>query len=606
MLHSRLRTSYSLYKIIPNIGSYRFFTTSTKATAASGPFRRMFDKTQYSNYDEFYSTFKWEVPQQFNIGYACSDYHVQIGNGDDIALIDHTSNTRHTYKDISSLSNKLSSSLRHQLGVINGDRISILLPQSLETGVSHLSAFKLGAISLPLFTLFGTDALEFRLSDSASKVIITNEQCLPQILSIKHKLPHLQHIIVTGSSIHDCSDYHSFNTLINNGSEVFNPVETSCDDPALIIYTSGTTGSPKGCLHAHRVLLGHLPGIETPHNFLPQPGDVFWTPADWAWIGGLLDALLPSWFYGIPIVSYRAKKFDAFEAFALMKQYNVTSTFLPPTALKLMKMACEQSVHHDKEKGRHSLRSIGSGGEALGDSLIEWAADTFDTTINEFYGQTECNLVVSNSFNVFEAKPRSMGKPVPGHVVEIVDNSGKVCNVNEIGNIAVKHPDPVMFLNYWNNPQKTKEKFITNAEEGTQWLITGDLGKKSEDGYFYFNARDDDVICSRGYRIGPGPIEIACMKHADVLNCAAVGIPDATTTEAIKVFVVMKEGRNVKSGHDLLTKEIQQLVRECEGHYVVPKYVEIVDQIPMTITGKVQRGMLKKMEYEKYVQNNPV
>lgn len=541
------------------------------------------------------------------MGYECSDYHVANGNGDQIALIDHNKSARYTFHDISLLSNKLSNALRSKLGVVPGDRISILLPQSIETGISHLSAFKLGAISLPLFILFGDDALEYRLSDSGTKVLITNSECLSKISAIRDRLPELQHIIVTGTdSLNDLDlsdtviEYHSFESLVHSGNSEFECVTTKCDDPALIIYTSGTTGSPKGCLHAHRVLLGHLPGIETPHNFLPQKGDIFWTPADWAWIGGLLDALLPSWYYGIPIVAHRARKFDVLEAFDIMKQYNVTSSFLPPTALKMMKMVYDTSGEEDRCKMEHKLRSIGSGGESLGDSLHEWATNTFGTDINEFYGQTECNLIVSNAAGVFDAKPKSMGKAVPGHIVEVVDDDGRVCEVNEVGNVAVKYPDPVMFLKYWNNPTKTAEKFVsskeTEGEATTHWLVTGDLARKDEDGYLFYDSRDDDVISMGGYRIGPVPIERACMKHPDVVNCAVIGIPDEVKGEVIKVFIVLNEGCIERDG---LMTEIQELVRKSEGHIYVPKMIEIVQELPMTITGKVQRNVLRDKECER-------
>ena len=566
----------------------RLFCNTSQINKKHVGFRRSFDKTQYLNYNEFYKSFKWNIPKYFNIGFECSDYHVNIGNGDKTALIDHTSNKQYTFNDLTNLSNKLCLSLRDKFNIGNGDIVSILLPQSIETAISHLSIFKLGAISLPLFILFGNDALKYRLNDSKSKLIITNQQCLPKILQIKNELPHLENIIVVDGD----DDNNLFKQIMNDNDNnvTFENIHDSLsDDGALIIYTSGTTGHPKGCLHGHRVLLGHLPGIETPHNFLPQQDDIFWTPADWAWIGGLLDALLPSLYYGIPIIAYRPKKFDVYQAFDLMKQYNVTSTFLPPTALKMMKSVCDDDMNNNNNNNgnalKHKLRSIGSGGESVTDGLQEWALNTFDTKINEFYGQTECNLVVSNAFNVFEPKPGSMGRCVPGHIVEILDNDGNIINdENKTGNICIKSPDPVMFIKYLNNDKKTNEKFVTNKSDGSKWLMTGDIGYKTNDGYFYYESRDDDIINLRGYRVGPVPIEQAIMKHKNVINAAVIGCQDGN---AIKAFVISSDKT------DKVAKEIRDLVSKLEGHYVVPKFIEFVDELPMTITGKIQRNKLK-------------
>jgi acetyl-CoA synthetase len=370
--------------------------------------------------------------------------------------------------------------------------------------------------------------------------------------------------------------------MIERASAVFTPLETSADDPAMIIYTSGTTGPPKGALHAHRVLLGHLPGVEFPHNFFPREDDLFWTPADWAWAGGLLDVLLPSLHHGIPVVVHRSRKFDPEEAFYVIAKYGVRNAFLPPTALKLMRQVKDPRSRHDFQ-----MRSIGSGGESLGEELLSWGREVMGVTINEFYGQTEVNLVVGNCFEVMEIRPGSMGRAIPGHRVEVVDEEGRPLPPGELGEVAIEAPDPVMFLEYWRNPKATEEKYID------RWCLTGDLATKDEDGYFWFMGRKDDIITSAGYRIGPTEIEECILKHPAVSLVAVVGSPDPVRTEIVKAFIVLKPGIEPTSE---LEEEIRQFVKVRLAAHEYPREIEFVKDLPMTTTGKIKRKELKELE----------
>jgi acetyl-CoA synthetase len=367
-------------------------------------------------------------------------------------------------------------------------------------------------------------------------------------------------------------------------SDRFQTAPTGPDDPALIIYTSGTTGPPKGALHAHRVLLGHLPGVVWPHEFFPQPGDLFWTPADWAWIGGLIDVLLPAWHHGVAVLAHRMRKFDPEEAYRLMARHGVRNVFMPPTALKLMREAGGAA------RGRGCrLRTLASGGETLGEGLLDWGRATFRLTINEFYGQTECNLVVGNCAGVLPVRPGSMGRPIPGHIVEVVGDDGAVLPAGEIGNIGIRRPDPVMFLEYWGNPAATDAKFAGDL------LLTGDLARKDDDGYVWFVGRADDVITSAGYRIGPGEVEECLMRHPKVALAAVVGVPDPIRTEIVKAFVVLKGG---EVAPDSLAREIQDFVKARLAAHEYPRAIEFVDSLPMTATGKIKRGELKARELQ--------
>ena len=535
------------------------------------------------SYDEVYRGFKWEIPQFYNIGVdICDKWADQRYR---LALVYENEKGRvekYTFWDLKNLSNKLANGLiAHGAG--KGDRIGILLPQCPETAISHIAAYKIGAVAIPLFTLFGTDALAYRLSNSEARVIVTDAANLTKILEIRGNLPHLKQVIVTGGEKHE--RVLQFWDLIEHGSREFKAVQTRADDPALIIYTSGTTGPPKGAYHAHRTLLGHLPGVEFPHNFFPREDDFFWTPADWAWIGGLIDVLFPSWHHGIPVLAYRAKKFDPEEAFHLIAKYGIRNAFMPPTALKLMRQ-----VKDPKSRYHFSLRSIGSGGETLGKELLDWGQAVMGLTINEFYGQTEVNLVVGNCAACMQSIAGSMGKAIPGHVVDVVDTSGNPLPPATVGEVAIKGPDPVMFIEYWKNPEATKEKYIGD------WCLTGDLAQKDEAGHFWFVGRKDDVITSAGYRIGPAEIEDCLLKHPAVGMAAVVGSPDEVRTEIVKAFIVPNPG--ITPDPELET-EIKDFVKQRLAAHEYPREIEFVKELPMTATGKIMRKELKKLEVKR-------
>jgi acetyl-CoA synthetase len=539
--------------------------------------------TPAKTYEDVYNTFQWQIPEFYNIGIDICDkwarqrYRLALIYEDEKGHVE-----KYTFWDLKNLSNKLANGLKaFSIGV--GDRLGILLPQCPQTAISHIAAYKVGAVAIPLFTLFGTDALEYRLSNSEAKGIVTDAANLPKIMEIWQNLPHLKTVLVTGGEKPE--KVLGFGDVVEKGSSDFQAVKTSADDPALIIYTSGTTGPPKGALHAHRTLLGHLPGVEFPHNFFPQEDDFFWTPADWAWIGGLIDVLFPSWHHGIPVVAHRARKFDPEEAFRLIAGYGIRNAFMPPTALKLMRQ-----VKDPKSRHSYRMRSIGSGGETLGEKLLDWGKEVMGLTINEFYGQTECNLIVGCCARIMEIRPGSMGRAIPGHVVDVIDKQGNPVKEGVVGEIAVKRPDPVMFLEYWQNPEATRKKYIGD------WLLTGDLARKDEDGYFWFNGRTDDVITSAGYRIGPAEIEDCLMKHPAVAMVAVVGSPDEVRTEIVKAFVVPKA--EVTPGPDV-AEDIKTFVKMRLAAHEYPREVEFVSELPMTATGKIMRKELKKLEEDR-------
>ena len=530
------------------------------------------------NYDALIAATRWTIPERFNIGVAVCDQQP----ADKPALINvRPDGEVDTYKfgDLRRLTNKLANVFAG-LGLTPGERVGILLPQAPETAISHIACYKAGLIATPLFTLFGEEALEYRLTACTASLVITDRTGLEKISALADRLPSLKAVLC----IEDAGDFSTpltrdFHSLLEKASADFSPVDTRADDPALIIFTSGTTGQPKGALHAHRVLLGHLPGVEFPHEFFPQEGDLFWTPADWAWIGGLLDVLLPSLYHGIPVLSYRAAKFDPEEAFHLIGKHKIRNMFMPPTALKLMRQVPDPASRFGTD-----VRSIGSGGESLGQELLDWGVSAFGVTINEFYGQTECNLVVGNCASLMPVRSGSMGRPVPGHDVAIIDEQGDRLAADEYGMIAVARPDPVMFLRYWNNEEATRAKFIGD------WLITGDTGRMDEAGYLWYGGRDDDVITSAGYRIGPGEIEDCLLHHEAVAMSGVVGVPDPLRTERVKAYVVLRDGFEA---NDTLAKSLQDHVKTKLAAHEYPREIAFLESLPMTTTGKIMRRNLR-------------
>ena len=530
------------------------------------------------NYDDVYAQFRWQVPARYNIGVDVCDRWA-AREPDRVAILHVHADGRDdavSYGALRDTSNRLANALRAQ-GVKRGDRVAILLPQAPEVAASHIAIYKLGAVALPLATLFGIEALSYRLQNSGASALISNAQGVARIAAIRTDVPALKLVLSIDGASDDALDFAA--TLARASSD-FTAVDTESSDPAMMIFTSGTTGQPKGAVHAHRVLIGHFPGIETHHDFFPQPGDRIWTPADWAWAGGLLDVLLPSLHYGVPVVARRFEKFDPEEAFALMARTQIRNAFIPPTALRMMRAAPNPKARYDIK-----LRSIGSGGETLGAETYEWGKSAFGLTINEFYGQTECNLVLSACNALGVSKAGAIGKPVPGHTVAVIDRAGNMLKAGEPGQIAVKRPDPVMFLQYWDNPQATRDKFIGD------WMTTGDQGVMDADGYVSFIGRDDDVITSASFRIGPGEIEDCLLRHPAVALAAVVGKPDALRTEIVKAFIVLKQGQTPS---DRLAADIQGFVKTQLSAHEYPREVAFIDDMPMTTTGKVIRRLLRE------------
>ena len=545
-----------------------------------------------AGYAAIHRDFRWQVPSRYNIARDICGRWAEDRARFALYYEDEAGNTSAwTFWDIQREANRLSNVLG-ALGTQRGDRVAIMMPQRPHTGVAHVAIYQMGAVALPLSHLFGPDALEFRLADAEAHVAIVDDSTLPKLLEVVDRLPKLRHIIGVDIAPETAAaaGVKPWERVLEHASPRYVPADTAADDPALIIYTSGTTGNPKGTLIAHRSLIGNLSGFVCSHDYFPQSGDMFWSPADWAWTGGLFDVLLPVWRFGMPLLAYKGR-FEAEKAFELIEKYGIRNTFLFPTALKMMM----KTVPDPKARYDIDLRSIMSAGEPVGEAVFSWAREKLGVTINEMFGQTEMNYVIGNCGAAWPARPGAMGRAYPGHRVSIIDEEGNELPPGATGEVAVHRQcngqdDPVLMLEYWKRPDATAEKFTPQG-----WGRTGDLARLDEDGYFWYQGRADDVFKSSGYRIGPSEIENCLLRHAAVANAAVIGVPDETRGAVVKAFIVLQRG---VAGDDALVAALQDHVRQTLAPYETPKAIEFVESLPMTTTGKVQRRILRQREEE--------
>jgi acetyl-CoA synthetase len=545
-------------------------------------------------YREVYQSFRWNVPADFNITqWACRRW---AGDAGRVALLweDECGATQSwTFAALQEAANRLSNALR-ALGVARGDCVALILPQRPETVVTYFACFQMGAIAVPLSFLFGPEALDYRLANSGAKVVVVDAQTQTHLESVRALLPNLAHVIgAAGARGPGLLDWDE--TLAKASSE-FRPVATVASDAAAIIYTSGTTGPPKGALLPHCALIGNLPGFEHSHDGFPREGDRFWSPADWAWTGGLWDALLPTLYHGKTIVGFRGR-FDAERALQIVEKYGVRNAFLFPTALKMMMKAFPTP----RDRFAVGLRSLMSGGEALGPALFHWCREELGVTANEIFGQTEMNYIVGNSHTVWPVKPGSMGRPYPGHRIAVIDETGRELPDGEVGDVAVRRtwidgtPDPVFFLGYWKNAQATAEKY------SGEWCRTGDQATRDAGGYLWYHGRADDIFKVSGYRVGPTEIENCLVKHPAVANCAVVPTPDETRGAVVKAFILLAPGH---AGSEGLKDSIREHVKKHLAPYQQPREIEFVAELPMTTTGKVQRKVLREREAARAISSD--
>jgi acetyl-CoA synthetase len=561
-------------------------------------------------YQTLYRGFRWQVPARFNLYETCCARWARR-TPDAVALVCETEAglvVTHRYADLDAAARRIAAALA-RLGVARGDRVAIVMPQRFETAVAHMAVSALGAVAMPLSMLFGPEALQYRLVDSEAKLAIVDESAADALLAVAGQCPALAHIVAVGAAAGRGS--LDWEAALREPHAPVTPVITQADAPAVLIYTSGTTGPPKGALIPQRALIGNLTGFVCSQNWYPHRAGAFWSPADWAWTGGLMDALLPTLYFGGRIVGFNGR-FAPERAFELMVRHGVTHSFLFPTALKAMMKAVPE--------GRAcfpglALEAIMSAGEAVGDAVFGYTREHLGVTVNEMFGQTEINYIVGNGGRYVDARgrahagwparPGSMGRAYPGHRIAVIDDAGRELPPGEAGDVAVHrrdihgHPDPVFFLGYWQREDATRAKFT--GDPADSWCRTGDTAVQDADGYLWYQGRSDDMFKAAGYRIGPSEVENCLVKHPAVANAAVVPKPDAERGALVKAYVVLAPGH---VGDAALVEQLQQHVRGRLAPYEYPKEIEFIDALPMTTTGKVQRRVLRLQEEARATQRD--
>lgn len=556
----------------------------------------------FSSYRKARKEFTWDLPDSFNPARDFLRNHSDPGPEDRIALIDAASDEQYTFEEVDRISGQFANALT-DVGIDQGDRIGVIAPQRVETPITHVAAWRIGAVSVPMTTMYGENAISYRVNDAELDAIVFDPIVAENVeaatddyngLNVAIQLDSHPWYVGEGPDVNSNlsmdAPTHIFDSFISDYSHDHEIIDAAPETDSTIMYTSGSTGPPKGVLHGHGLWLGRAAAAYNFFNGNLDHENISWTPADWSWASALGGLLMGSWHHGTTVIAAPMQGFNANPVFSLCEEYNVTNALIPPTALRMLMDA-------DLKNYELNLKAIASAGEPLTPEILDWAEKNFDNlAVNEYYGQTELNLVISNSSRWFEVKPGSMGKPLPGYDVTIRDpETHEECSAGEVGEIAVKPQDErVFFKEYLDRPD------ATDAKEHNGWYLTDDHAKMDEDGYIWFESRADDVIITSGYRVGPLEVERVLLEHPDVEQAGVVGVPDETRGEIIKAYIELTPD---VIGNEDLRAELQELAKEKLAKHEYPREIEFTDSLPMTSSGKIQRVKLREQEKEK-VQTN--
>ncbi|MCO5104369.1 MAG: AMP-binding protein [Burkholderiaceae bacterium] len=520
--------------------------------------------------------FQLHVPERFNMSEAAVGRHARGGAANQVALIDtqHSPARQLTFEELDREASRCAAFLR-ALGVERGQVVVCYASQGMEAALTHLAAYKLGAVIAPLSLLYGRDTLRHAIRDSGASIVVSTRTAWDALAGLGAEL-NLKHLVIAGGATGTEVDFGDY----AEHAPLDRPVETNANDPALLLYTSGSTGLPKGILHAHRLLLGYLASVSMFYELqMREAGQVLWTPSDWSWIAGIVNVQLTGWFFGHTVVAGQSK-FSAEWAFEFIARHGITHTFLTPTALKRM-----AEIENPRLRWPHlRLRAIGTGGEPCPSALLAWGEDSLQVPINEFYGLTEVNHLIGNCRHLYPIRPGSMGKSYPGHRIAIIDENGNPLPAGATGQIAAHKSDPTLFLGYWNQPERTQAMYLG------EWVLTGDYARVDSDGYFWYAGRNDDLIKSAGYRIGPAEVEDTLVRHPAVAEAGVVGIPDPDRGQIVKAFVRLVDGYLPSRE---LADDLRRHVKANLASYKFPRLIEFVDNFPLTTTGKISRKELR-------------
>jgi acetyl-CoA synthetase len=539
-----------------------------------------FRKYELGGYDEMRAAHSWEVPERYNIAQDVCDKHER----DRLAMVweDWRGNERRvTFGELQDLSGRFANVLE-AIGIERGDRVATLLPSLPETAGVFIGTYKSGAILLSMSVLYGDEGIEHRLRDSGAKAVVTDA-------ANRHRIPDglVEKVFVMGGA--GQADDVDFDATMERASTDHETVDTAADDPAQLYYSSGTTGLAKGILHAHRYLLGHEE-FEYCHDV--RDGELFHGSGEWAWAAGICPLLGP-WRYGaVALVQVREGGYDPEEHLRFLSKHGVENMFTTPTALRSMTGVERAGERYPLER----LRITCSAGEPLNPEVIRWFREQYGVTVLDYYGLTESYPLCGN-FPHLEVREGSMGRPMPGWDVQILDEDEQPLPPGERGEICLRaRSNPHYPIGYWKRPEDTEEVF------GGEWFHTKDAATADEDGYVWYAGRADDVIISAGYRIGPFEVESACVEHPAVKEAAAVASPDERRGDIVKAFIVLTGGHEAS---DELADQIKQHVRERHSAYAYPREIEFVADLPKTLTGKIRRVELREQERERKAAGQP-
>src|SRR6056297_2298005 len=537
------------------------------------------EREQFS-WDDIYAEADWDAPAELNIGHEVADRHATERESVALYQVDTDGElTKLTFAELTERSNRFANALE-AAGVERGDRVFSYMPRIPEHYVALVGTLKRGAVWGSVNERFGPDGISYRLDDCDAKVLVTTSDNRETVAKALEDAPTVEHVITVDRGDGAPADDVVFNTALDGASTDYDAAETGGEDNALLYYTSGTTGLAKGVLHKQR----WVAGVAATQKYAVDlhPDDLYWSTGDLGWLTGPINTL-GAWFWGASLFTYEGE-FDAEEWADLLDEYPISVLFSVPTAYRMLRENDEVLEGADLDL-RHAL----SIGEPLSAGVVDWGEETLGVTVHDTYGQTETGNMIINNYPTMELKPGSMGKPLPGIEADVVDpETGEVLDPGETGEIAERGEFPCFFAEYWEKPEQTADCFVDGSEG--EWYLSGDLARKDEDGYFWFEGRADDVIISSGYRIGPFEVESSLGEHPAVAEAAVVPKPDRERGNIVKAYVVPSADADPSED---LAEDIKTHVREELSAHEYPREIEFVEELPKTVTGKIRRTELQ-------------
>ena len=555
-------------KLVPNIENHELFSNNF-------------------NWDDIYNEVPWLPGGGLNNAYVCIDKHVEDGNGNKQAMIWEGKNgeqEKYTFNDLKIKTDKFASVLK-ELGVTKGDRVFVFMDRLPECYISVFGGLKIGAIVGPLFSAFGPEPVKDRMLDSGAKILITQPELRRKISEIINELPDLENIIIVNKNDRDDSPLTdedlSYEKLIQKASPLAKIENTSQYDYSIMHYTSGTTGKPKGALHRHQSIIQQFATGRWALDFKDE--DIYWCTADPGWVTGTSYGMFAPWSNGVTQVIYEGG-FSASKWYGIIDKYDVSIWYTAPTAIRMLMKAGEKPV---KNNNLDSLRFIASVGEPLNPEAVVWGNEVYKMPIHDNWWQTETGAIMCANLSSMQVRPGSMGKPIPGIELAILDKDFKKLPNNESGILAVKPGWPSQFFAYWKNDERYNSRFKRG------WYITGDEAFYDEDGYYWFQGRSDDVINTAGHLVSPFEVESTLIEHEAVAEAGVIGIPDKLAMEVVKAFVSLNNGYEWDKS---LRNDLMKFCKQKLSSAVAPRDIQFLQTIPKTRSGKIMRRLLKARE----------